>query len=72
MHPGATRLMVRSDEFRMETDEFACSFTETIPAGRVIMAGMRCVHRNNEVRAVFQSGDAEIHGLDALPIGLRL
>lgn len=68
------RFVIRSDGIQMETEEFACSRTETMPAGRIVIAGALCMHRNDEVVAAFEieSDDAEINGVDRLPDGVRV
>lgn len=50
----------------LETDAFSISFTETMPPGRIIIAGHRTLLRDGLEVGTFtiESGDAEINVLD--------
>ncbi len=65
---------IHGEELRIETEGFSLSPTETVPPARIIIAGSRCVHRNDVKVAVLEieSDDAEIYGLDSSSDGVRL
>lgn len=62
------RFTIGTDRLVLETDTFSFSFTETVPRGRIIIAGYRTLLKDGEEVGAFavESDDAEINVLDVL------
>ncbi|WP_375465357.1 hypothetical protein [uncultured Methylobacterium sp.] len=71
---SVSRFLVRETDLVIEVEAFSFSWTETMPPARIVIVGAQCTVRNGEkIRTfVIETGDAEIHGLDAYPNGVRL
>ena len=68
------RFVLHGDELLIETEEFAFSFTEIVPPGRIVISGLQSIFCNDVEVAAFsvESDDAEIYGLHALSDGVEL
>lgn len=71
---SVSRFLVHETDLVIEVEAFPFSWTETMPPARIVIAGAQCIVRNDEKVGTFiiETGEAEIHGLDAYPDGVRL
>ncbi|TXN70474.1 hypothetical protein [Methylobacterium sp. WL6] len=69
-----SRFVAQETGLVIEVDEFSFSSNETMPPARIVIAGARCIIRNDEIVGAFEveSGDAEINDLYPYPNGVRL